>query len=89
MRCNRCGGVSFDDGRREVTGDGEGRVFQCLDCGAMNNFSAPRQPRVVRCVNCGAQVECVDSLLNPCMICGADYDGSGTLLAPRDRWGVG
>lgn len=44
----------------------------------------PRNVKVVKCA-CGQEVWCTH-LTNTCT-CGADYNGSGRLLAPRSQWG--
>lgn len=41
--------------------------------------------RVGRC-HCGEEVY-LDAFTNPCD-CGADYDMSGNMLAPREQWGA-
>lgn len=41
--------------------------------------------RVGRC-QCGEKVY-LDSFTNTCDRCGADYNSSGQLLAPREQWG--
>lgn len=46
-----------------------------------------RVPGVISCDRCAHQVDIDDSWLNTCPHCGADYDGSGNLLAPRSQWG--
>jgi hypothetical protein len=40
---------------------------------------------VVRC-DCGDEVEC-RNFTNTCDHCGADYNISGSRLAPREQWG--
>jgi len=44
-----------------------------------------RIPPAGQC-DCGAEVE-LDSFTNTCDNCGADYNSSGTRLAPREQWG--
>jgi hypothetical protein len=39
------------------------------------------------CDRCGELVVLYDSFLTTCDECGADYNGSGQLLAPRSQWG--
>jgi hypothetical protein len=43
-------------------------------------------PAIARC-HFGARLELASSWLNTCDVCGRDYDGSGTALAPRHHWG--
>lgn len=43
------------------------------------------EPAVGACEACGSEV-ILDRFTNTCE-CGADYNGSGQLLAPRDQWG--
>jgi len=40
-----------------------------------------------RCDRCRSVVQLDDAWLNTCDNCGADYDGKGSLLAPREQWG--
>jgi hypothetical protein len=44
-----------------------------------------REPAVGECVVCGARVTLGDNT-NSCD-CGAEYNGSGQRLAPREQWG--
>lgn len=43
-----------------------------------------RNPKVIRC-SCGREVVC-QGFTNTCD-CGADYNWSGSRLAPREQWG--
>ena len=43
------------------------------------------EPAVGRC-SCGAEVV-LEDFTNTCDKCGADYNRSGQLLAPREQWG--
>lgn len=45
----------------------------------------PRVRKVIEC-ECGAEVFCPE-FTNTCDHCGADYNMSGQLLAPRSQWG--
>lgn len=40
-----------------------------------------------RCDRCRSVVQLDDAFWNACDTCGADYDGKGNLLAPREQWG--
>lgn len=44
-----------------------------------------RLPAYFRC-DCGSEFYLEDAFLNTCD-CGRDYDGKGSLLAPRSQWG--
>lgn len=41
---------------------------------------------VLRC-DCGARIEMYDAMTNSCDRCPREYNGSGSLLAPRECWG--
>jgi hypothetical protein len=57
------------------------------DKGVEENRHSYRVPGTIRCDRCNKGVEIADSWLNTCEHCGADYDGSGNMLAPRSHWG--
>ena len=57
------------------------------DAGIQETQHSYRAPGTIRCDRCNKQVEIADSWLNTCEHCGADYDGSGNMLAPRSQWG--
>ena len=67
------------------TGQGRSGRAIILD-GVMCEQRTIRYPAVARCL-CGARLELASSWLNTCDVCGRDYDGSGTALAPRHHWG--
>lgn len=43
--------------------------------------------RVITCRYCDAEVELTNGWLNTCPECGAEYNGWGQALAPREEWG--
>lgn len=45
------------------------------------------EPLVIQCLRCPGEVTLSDAWLSTCPGCGADYNGSGQLLAPRSLWG--
>jgi hypothetical protein len=45
------------------------------------------EPPVIKCLRCQNEVTLWDAWLSTCSHCGADYNGSGQLLAPRHLWG--
>ena len=55
--------------------------------GAVARKNSYRHPAVIECARCHSQVELDDAFLSTCGKCGADYNGSGQLLAPREQWG--
>ena len=65
--------------QRCLTGEGVGP-------GIIKNYSHRWvSPRVGLC-DCGAEVV-LDHFTSTCDACGADYNSSGQLLAPREQWG--
>lgn len=86
VSCPNCGcGWSGDDQEPR-------RCEYCNDGSMMQPYPGFTQTQhdrgyaVVRC-DCGNRVETHHHFLNPCYSCGADYDGSGNRLAPREFWG--
>ena len=45
------------------------------------------EPPVIQCLRCQGEVTLSDAWLSTCPRCGADYNGSGQLLAHRSLWG--
>ena len=60
---------------------------KALDMGAVARKNSYQHPAVIECARCHSQVELDDAFLSTCGKCGADYNGSGQLLAPREQWG--
>jgi hypothetical protein len=46
-----------------------------------------REIRTINCKACNNPVELLSSWANQCDNCGAEYNGSGQRLAPREQWG--
>jgi hypothetical protein len=61
-----------------------GRI-RLWNCACDDNGKIHSPLIVIRCA-CGTEVPLYDSFLNTCA-CGADYDGGGMRLAPREQWG--
>lgn len=61
-------------------------TFDVIDRGIETYEHHYWEPGAIRCDVCQAEVVLEDSFLNPCT-CGADYSGTGQLLAPREQWG--
>lgn len=57
----------------------------CVDGGVTEVAWSWTEPTVGICEECGLDVE-FDNFTNICE-CGADYNMSGQLLAPREQWG--
>ena len=58
-----------------------------LDMGLVRHEWTYRHPTVIACDRCQKPVQLDDAFLSTCSNCGADYSGSGQLLAPRSQWG--
>ena len=58
-----------------------------VDEGVVNEVQSHYEPPVIQCLRCQSEVTLADAWLSTCSRCGADYNGSGQLLAPRHLWG--
>ena len=58
-----------------------------IDEGVVDQVGHYYESPVIECVRCHTEVELYDAFLSSCDHCGADYNGSGQLLAPREQWG--
>jgi len=58
-----------------------------VDEGVVDEVSRYYEPPVIECIRCHHEVTLDDAWLSSCHHCGADYNGSGQLLAPRHLWG--
>lgn len=59
---------------------------EMTDKGVVKRERSYRHPAVIACDRCDQEVVLDSSWLNTCR-CGSDYDGNGSLLAPRSQWG--
>ena len=55
--------------------------------GVVDEVQSYYEPPVIQCLRCQSEVTLADAWLSICSRCGADYNGSGQLLAPRHVWG--
>ena len=58
-----------------------------VDEGVVDEVYRHYEPPVIECLRCQHEVVLEDAWLSTCSHCGADYNGSGQLLAPRHLWG--
>ena len=58
-----------------------------VDEGVVDEVQHHYEPPVIQCLRCQSPVTLADAWLSTCSRCGADYNGSGQLLAPRHLWG--
>jgi hypothetical protein len=58
-----------------------------VDEGLVDEVQHHYEPPVIACLRCQNEVTLSDAWLSTCSHCGADYNGSGQLLAPRHLWG--
>ena len=58
-----------------------------VDEGVVTETWRRYEPPVIQCLRCPGEVMLSDAWLSTCLRCGADYNGSGQLLAPRHLWG--
>lgn len=58
-----------------------------VDEGVVDEVQSHYEPPVIQCLRCHSEVTLADVWLSTCSRCGADYNGSGKLLAPRHLWG--
>lgn len=58
-----------------------------VDEGVVDEVQSHYEPPVIQCLRCQSEVTLADAWLSTCSRCGADYNGSGQLLAPRHLWG--
>ena len=90
--CDKDGNIKFAD-MTEAAKQNYQKALEAVKTGEMEDNGVEerrhtyRVPGLIACDRCGHQVDIDDSWLNCCEHCGADYDGSGNLLAPRSQWG--
>jgi len=58
-----------------------------VDEGVVDEVQSRYEPPVIQCLRCQSEVTLADAWLSTCSRCGADYNGSGQLLASRHLWG--
>jgi len=58
-----------------------------VDEGMVDEVQSHYEPPVIQCLRCQSPVTLDDAWLSTCSCCGADYNGSGQILAPRHLWG--
>ena len=57
------------------------------DEGVVDEIWQHYEPPIIQCLRCQGEVTLWDAWLSTCPNCGADYNGSGQLLAHRSLWG--
>jgi len=90
FRCDEKGQLQLDVHRGALANyaaclGGEVNGRKVVDRGVLRHEHSYIEPAVGLCERCGEEVELTG--FTNCCSCGADYNMSGQLLAPRSQWG--